>query len=856
MTTGPLSQCATCTRLRSPFEHEGAQFGEGGPWCEAFPEGIPTNIYDNTRDHRQPIPGDHGLQWNAREGATWPVSLLTPTPNPNTITAAGAPTGTNTGGMVALVPAAGWADNAAVDDGLPAGELHVTLAYLGEADQLAADQQAQILTACRRLAGRLAPVEARGFAISLFNPTGDEPCVVLGLGGDELADLHTQLEQELTAAGVDLAGQHRPWIPHITLAYTDDHYTAADVVDRCGPVNLDRLRVAFGDQVEDFQLGQPMVVGDDEPMQPMTPTPPAETECPPGQHMMPDGTCMPDEEMPADQMMALAPMAGTPWHGVVAVEGDWSGDGRQFAPGAIEWDTSLLPIPAKWQPEEEPGHDGSVIAGRVDGIARRGPLIYAWGVMDDQGENGAEAARLIDGGFLRGVSVAVDDVEPTDVEMICPNPMPAMPMPESEMDMMTPGEGYCDTEPKMLVHRGRMRSVTFVAEPAFPQCLVQLGPPPPEVMTAAAVGSHSTPVSDATTWDAAANEKRLNSPMAVTVARDAYAWIDDAAITDGQITKEGGRFLHHEVDDAGQPGSANMTACSAGIGVLNGGRGGTTIPASDEQGVYDHLAKHLRDGDREPPPLTASAAVNTVVAAGYTITIPEVWPEDWFEPPIEPPPIGALHVTQEGRVYGQLWPDGVTHRAFRASGRAVYGPTGIDYSEFNNKPALVAGSDGQVYRINAGNMTFDCGHMHPEDPRRRDPNAAMAHYDNSCSVVARVRVGEYPGGGAWVAGGLLHDISPAAVERMMACALSGDWQDGKLNAALLVPVEGFPVPVQGHVRIREGAVVASMTPLRWAPTSSEPDLRPILERMARGIGRDTGSRMAALKARLDATKGN
>ncbi len=37
--------------------------------------------------------------------------------------------------------------------------------------------------------------------------------------------------------------------------------------------------------------------------------------------------------------------------------------------------------------------------------------------------------------------------------------------------------------------------------------------------------------------------------------------------------------------------------------MLNGGRGGTTIPETDRRGVWEHLAAHLRDADLEPPDL-------------------------------------------------------------------------------------------------------------------------------------------------------------------------------------------------------------------------------------------------------------
>jgi hypothetical protein len=53
------------------------------------------------------------------------------------------------------------------------------------------------------------------------------------------------------------------------------------------------------------------------------------------------------------------------------------------------------------------------------------------------------------------------------------------------------------------------------------------------------------------------------------------------------------------------------------------------------------------------------------------------------------------------------------------------------------------------------------------------------------------------------------------------------------------------------MRVREGAVVASMTPVQFAPDPPSADLRPVLERMARSIGRDSASRMDRLAARIN-----
>lgn len=552
---------------------------------------------------------------------------------------------------------------------------------------------------------------------------------------------------------------------------------------------------------------------------------------------------------------------GMPCYGVAVIEGVETGDDprREFAPGSLTF--APTPFTLKWQPAEDEGHDGAVVAGRVDAIWRDGALIRFIGVMDSSGEYGAEAQRLIGGQFVTGVSIMADDTEEQDVELVYPEVVPAVMPMALDTPPVTDGPAYAappavmpdmDMEPiKVIIHAARIRSLTILPEPAFVEATICLGesphlPPnsiPEPVVIAAAVGAHSTATSDGA-WDGPGNEKRLPSPMPVATARAAYAWVDDSTVTDGEVPKTGARFIHHEVNADGSPGAANVKACQTGIGVLNGGRGGTTIPGDDMSGTYEHLAAHLRDAGLEPPPLTAAGGPHTVTAAAYTITIPEVWPEHWFDEPAEMPPFGAIHITPQGRVFGLLGPDRVNHRGFRASGRNVTIPRGVDYSEFQNKACLVAGADGGVYRINAGTITFGCGHASPVDPRRADPSWANQHYENSCSVAARVRVGENRMG-TWVAGGLMHDIAPETVERMMACALSGDWQGNALKAALLVPVEGFPTRVNASVRVRDDALVASSVPLHFVGPPEPADYGPVFDLIASANGRDAQTLFAS-----------
>ncbi|MFR0354162.1 HK97 family phage prohead protease [Streptomyces sediminimaris] len=110
---------------------------------------------------------------------------------------------------------------------------------------------------------------------------------------------------------------------------------------------------------------------------------------------------------------------------------------------------------------------------------------------------------------------------------------------------------------------------------------------------------HSTDTSDAA-WDGPANVKDL--PSEESALRMAYAWVDPDGDPDA---KSSYRFIHHFVDMDGNVGAASTTACTTGIGVLNGARGGTTIPDEDRQAVYKHLARHLKDAGLKAPELKA-----------------------------------------------------------------------------------------------------------------------------------------------------------------------------------------------------------------------------------------------------------
>jgi HK97 family phage prohead protease len=114
-----------------------------------------------------------------------------------------------------------------------------------------------------------------------------------------------------------------------------------------------------------------------------------------------------------------------------------------------------------------------------------------------------------------------------------------------------------------------------------------------------AIPPHSTATVEQA-WDGGEQEKNLNNSDGEAEYRKMYAWVDPDADPD---TKSAYKFPHHMVDSAGTVGAANTAACSSVIASLNGGRGGSTIPDSDRQGVWDHVSKHLKDDGQEPPEL-------------------------------------------------------------------------------------------------------------------------------------------------------------------------------------------------------------------------------------------------------------
>jgi len=528
-----------------------------------------------------------------------------------------------------------------------------------------------------------------------------------------------------------------------------------------------------------------------------------------------------DDDKPDDDDMDYAGETA-PWEGVLAVEGIVTGDGREFAEGALQW--ADLPIPLRWNKEDSHGgepHTVAVNVGRIDKVWRDGNKIMGAGVLNLAEADGQRVHDMIKGEFIRGVSIDADSIADADVEYVFPEDVNEGMDDEGDLFEML----FAQPE-KVIFHGGRIRAATLVDIPAFAEAYVALldeagaivagGQPVGEAAVQAlavqemgAVGTHDTATSDGP-WDAGANEKRINGPLTVDKARAAYGWYDGGAVEDGELPKSAAKFLHHEVSADGSVGAANLAACSAAIGALHGARGGASIPDADRRGVYDHVAKHLRDAGQEPEPFRA---LHAVAASGG------VWkpPAAWFSDPKLSLPT-PITVTDDGRIYGHAAQWGVCHIGF--DGSCVQAPRESDHPYYRTGEVVCA--DGS--RVAVGQITLGTGHAHIS----LGASPAAEHYDNTGSAVADVAVGN-DAHGIWVAGSIRPGADPLRVYELQAAGqVSGDWRriGGQLRLVglLAVNVPGFPVPKM-RARVASGepqALVAAGRPqVAWGRSHAD-----------------------------------
>lgn len=187
----------------------------------------------------------------------------------------------------------------------------------------------------------------------------------------------------------------------------------------------------------------------------------------------------------ADSGAPMADTAGRPyrrWQALAVLEGVWTGDDRYIEPGALTWRDFPLSLMA--QSETAPGHDGAQLAGRIDAgtrvdatdivDARTGKpygdgavAVMLSGVFDSDQMATATADRIA-GGFLKGVSVDLSDVEMVDeLTDADGNPVSIDDIDSGRVDPM-------DIRMRSRVTAGRIMGLTATPFPAFEGAFIQL----------------------------------------------------------------------------------------------------------------------------------------------------------------------------------------------------------------------------------------------------------------------------------------------------------------------------------------------------------------------------------------------
>jgi 2'-5' RNA ligase len=815
----------------------------------------------------------------------------------------------HTGAMVALRPSLEDAKRLAVDGGEPADQLHATLAYVGAAADIPDAAQARIIEAIWQVAEGLPPLTVEGFAVSAFNP-GDsndrDPCIVLGLSGDGLDDFHGQVGEALSnlqsePAGFTLPEQHAPWQPHITLIYTDDVSMVEQLADRVGPVTFDAIRVAFAGEVFDIPLGQsdPESDGDSDEggdfdwssyfeaaiqaqfqsrMPPQLQAHwirrlrlgtkgsfercvrelreyfPEDTEglCAnlyktatgrwPSQKK--DNAADPDEVAFADAVVevdrggaldaaALAAQPGEHFH-TWATEGVSTGL-RLFAPGAITWRDPPFAYHDQVKSSAHGGVPETIQTGLVTRVQRIGDVVHFWGRLDLRHPIALDYARRLAEGWARWSSVGADEsVKEANIDVeyvLSDGELPAGEEPE--VDLMT----FRDY---------RVAEVTAVSVPALADALVE--PTPELIATLTDMGvidptpQAGTEPPEETPEDTMGDAPAVHDAPAVVVAAGHTITLPEAPPA---------AWFDEPADDELPPyGSVRVDAQGRLIGLL--------APAEVNHRSFPGKRVKVPMGNVD---YSGWQNKPREVAEGHTINV-GVITMDCGHASTSP---GDWSYSNRRLHYDNTCSIAAHARAYEKPGIGVA-----------LAGAIVPWLDAEGFgKLLSSDLSGDWP-PHPDKPGWRDFIAALAVPVGGFANRARLRVAE----GALVAAAVpvqfddmefpmeMTEEAPPLAEGTQVRVLDPldpEVSEGEIAVvhtgpayALLVPGRDEPARwyVAEELEVAETAPdepVVEPVEVEEMVASGGPDLRPVMEVMARSVGRDAASRMAALRNRVHRT---
>jgi hypothetical protein len=542
-----------------------------------------------------------------------------------------------------------------------------------------------------------------------------------------------------------------------------------------------------------------------------------------------------DDEMPVDEPEEDEELiTEIPVHGVATLEGRPTGDGRGFRPGAISF--GRLPAPLGYEFEHGHGSDNSRVAiiGRIDEFftvpveGEEDVFEVRWrGVISTTYERSAEAIEHIIDGSYRGLSVIVDsvavDVEEereemrarilADQERLEPaaegDDEPRKMTPEEIEDLLDAfiGDG---TQPTTWFKLARVRRFDMVPTGAFQEGDIWLGHEFPDELTPEAITASVQALEDCGCDDFKLEDVDLSQLSVEDLdAFDALTPAEQlefarerglvaAAFAPG--TKDGPGWITHPIPTArirrywvrgkgaakirwGVPGDFNRCRMQLAKYVQNPEwlAGLCANMHKEAIGVWPGQEA----GGRGDHSLVASAAPLFSLTAA-------VAPVDarYFKEPENILTAGGL-VIDGDHVYGYIAEWNKCHIGQpEGPGSCTYAPRSrTNYAFFRTGNVMT--TEGPVP---VGSITMNTGHADGD----LGMAAAVAHYDNTGTVIADVVVGENSRG-AWFSGRLRPGVSDDDVYAAAASGqISGDWRwvgsSYELVAGLVVNVGGYVVP--------------------------------------------------------------
>nr|DAS00689.1 MAG TPA: minor head component F [Caudoviricetes sp.] len=234
------------------------------------------------------------------------------------------------------------------------------------------------------------------------------------------------------------------------------------------------------------------------------------------------------------------------WEGVIAREGEMTGDGRLIEDGALRWDD--LPIPLRVAFKDVGGHDGAEVCGRIETIERRdGGDIYATGTFDLGSAVGAEAFRQVSEQMSNGVSIDTDDVAFRVMEREDAN------VPGASSDD-TPDEGgrvqvmkIAPDDSIMVIESARLRAATLVAVPAFATARVYAAGQAPSTSETSELDENGDSEAEMARSAGADQLSRDSLTAAAIPTAPPEAWFKDPALTGptALVVEDDGRVYGH-----------------------------------------------------------------------------------------------------------------------------------------------------------------------------------------------------------------------------------------------------------------------------------------------------------------------